>query len=253
MDSENEAEIRPPASDLTCPQACCNSNLNMKKISPSWLHRAAIPLSRPWLWRLQPLHKKDLDCDPFVEFGKWYARACRCWRLEWPEAVCVSTIDNQGFPEGRMVLLKDFDHSGFVFYTNTLSAKGQALAACPKAALTFYWEPLQHQIRIQGEVTPVTAAEADEYFASRIRLSQIGAWASLQTQVCPSREVFENRVREITRKFGGQAVPRPPHWSGYRVVPRLFEFWSLRPARLHDRFRYKQSSDGNWKLDRLYP
>ena len=152
-----------------------------------------------------------------------------------------------------MVLLKDFDQTGFVFYTNTLSAKGQSLSACPKAAMTFYWEPLQHQIRLQGEVLPVAPAEADAYFSSRIRLSQIGAWASLQSQVCPSRAAFENRVREVEDKYAGQPIPRPPHWSGYRLNPRSFEFWSLRPARLHDRFRYAKGSDGSWHLNRLYP
>ena len=225
----------------------------MRKYSLSLLKKGFLIAVRPWLWTFRPLDEAGLDDDPIVEFAKWYALAKRCFWLAFPEAMSLSTVDAGGCPEGRLVLLKGYDRLGFVFYTNTLSQKGRALQARPKAALTFYWESLQRQIRIQGDVTPVSDKEADEYFATRWRLSQLGAWASKQSEPVASRAVLENRLREFKAKFTGGPVPRPPHWSGYRVVPQRVEFWKLRPNRLHDRFLYTRSSDGGWKRDRLYP
>jgi len=152
------------------------------------------------------------------------------------------------------VLLKSCDERGFVFYTNLDSVKGQELAEAPKAALTFYWKSLQRQVRVRGEVEPVSATEADAYFASRPRMAQIGAWASKQSTALESRLAFEKAVAIHTAKFGVGAVPRPPHWSGYRVVPQEIEFWHERPFRLHDRIRFRREHPGaRWSKTRLYP
>jgi len=186
-------------------------------------------------------------------FDAWYRRAKRCFWLEFPDSMCLSTLDQDGFPDGRMVLLKAYDRRGFVFYTNGLSRKGRSLARLPRAGLTFYWEALQRQVRIQGGVESVSDAESDAYFSSRLRRSQIGAWASLQSQELESRKILEGRVKEFALRFRGQAVPRPPHWHGYRVVPHRIEFWRLRLNRLHDRFLYLKQPDGSWEIARLYP
>jgi len=167
--------------------------------------------------------------------------------------MCLSTIDRDGFPDGRFVLLKGFDERGFVFYTNAESRKGLSLAECPRAALSFYWEPLQRQVRIQGVVEQVSGSEADEYFASRLRLSRIGAWASQQSRTLPERSVLLKRVREYQEKFRGKDIPRPPYWTGYRVLPLRVEFWQLRASRLHDRFLYERDAAGAWRITRIYP
>ena len=219
----------------------------------SLIKNGFLMLMRPWLWTVRPLCERDLDADPFAQFGLWFRRARRSLSLEFPDAMCLSTVRPDGFPDGRLVLLKDFDHSGFVFYTNTLSSKGQSLAKLPKAALTMYWEPLQRQVRIRGAVESVTAAEADAYFASRPRSSQIGAWASLQSEPLHERTELEKRVSEYRQRFKGQPVPRPPHWSGYRLKPHEIEFWQLRASRLHDRFLYTKTEQEQWQIRRLYP
>lgn len=191
------------------------------------------------------------ESDPFTLFGEWLADAGKK-ELNDPNAVAVSTVDADGLPDSRMVLLKDFDVRGFVFYTNTQSAKGRELNAHPKAAMLFHWKSLRRQVRIRGAVEPVSEAEADAYFASRARPSQLGAWASDQSRPLPDRLALEKRVAEMGLRFGLGKVPRPPHWSGYRVVPQVIEFWRDRPFRLHERLVYERVSDG-WTTKRLFP
>lgn len=169
-----------------------------------------------------------------------------------PTAMVLGTSDRDGNLSTRAVLLKDVDHRGFVFYTNTLSIKGQQLRAVPRAAVTFLWKASQCQVHAAGSIERVTEEEADAYFASRERESQIGAWASRQSEVLESREFLEARVAEFEKKFTNRDVPRPPHWSGYRLLPETVEFWHGRQFRLHDRFRYTLL-DGAWILQRLYP
>jgi pyridoxamine 5'-phosphate oxidase len=166
----------------------------------------------------------------------------------------LATIDDQGLPNSRMVLLKGFDERGFVFYTNSESIKGRELAAAPKAALTFYWKSLQRQVRVRGQVETVAAAEADTYFASRSRLAQIGAWASRQSAALESRLAFEKAIARFTAKFAVGTVPRPPFWVGYRIVPQEIEFWQERPFRLHDRVAFTRINlTAPWTKTRLYP
>lgn len=168
--------------------------------------------------------------------------------LAEPSAMTLATASHDGRPAARTVLLKGVDQRGFVFYTNTLSRKGRALAENPRAALCFFWQPLLAQVLVEGEVEPVSIAEADAYWATRPRLSQVGAWASEQSELLESRAVLEERFADYERKFEGQSVPRPPHWSGYRVAPDLIEFWSARPGRLHERERYIKQADGWQKV-----
>jgi pyridoxamine 5'-phosphate oxidase len=209
-------------------------------------------LRHPRLWFRRGLALQDMEQDPFDQFQKWFSCAQHVWFLEFPNAMVLSTLSPSGDLEGRVVLLKSFDSQGFVFYTNTLSAKGKALAAQPKCALTFYWDALQWQVRVQGSVEPVSTEEADAYFASRPRASQIGAWASRQSSACQEGELLKE-VRKYEEQFRAAEVPRPAHWSGYRVKPASFEFWELRLSRLHDRFRYEQQSDGTWLRKKLFP
>jgi pyridoxamine 5'-phosphate oxidase len=165
----------------------------------------------------------------------------------------LGTVDDTGMPAARIVLLKEATNAGFTFYTNTNSAKGRQLAHNPKAALCFYWMPLAKQVRVRGEVQPVTDAEADAYFATRPRESQIGAWASDQSTTLSSRGQLELQVKHFAKKFEGLQVSRPPHWSGYRVVPSEFEFWLRGDFRLHDRVLYERDGNSGWKTRRLNP
>jgi len=191
--------------------------------------------------------------EPLRLFAAWFADARRAEPVN-PEAMALATVDADGMPNARMVLLKGFDERGFIFYTNLGSAKGKELAGAPKAALTFYWKSLQRQVRVRGDVEPVAAAEADSYFATRSRMAQIGAWASKQSAALESRLAFEKAVARYTAKFPVGAVPRPPHWSGYRVVPQAIEFWQERPFRLHDRIVFTRSApSAPWSKTRLYP
>ncbi len=191
--------------------------------------------------------------EPFRLFARWFDEARRAEPVN-PEAMALATVDADGMPNVRMVLLKGVDEHGFVFYTNLGSSKGRELAAAPRAALAFYWKSLQRQVRARGSVEPVAAAEADNYFATRSRMSQIGAWASQQSAPLESRLAFEKAVARYTAKFGVGTVPRPEHWSGYRVVPTEIEFWQERPFRLHDRLVFRRAdAAAPWSKTRLYP
>ena len=191
------------------------------------------------------------ESDPFALFAEWLAEAGKKEPND-PNAMAVSTVDADGLPDSRMVLLKDFDARGFVFYSNTQSAKGVELSGQPKAALLFHWKSLRRQVRIRGTVETVSEADADAYFASRARHSQLGAWASDQSRPLPDRLALERRVAEMGLKFGLAKVPRPPHWSGYRVVPQVIEFWRDRPFRLHERLVHQRLGD-SWGVTRLFP
>lgn len=197
-------------------------------------------------------NEADIDgAEPFDLFGQWLMDA-RGKEPNDPNAMTVATVDADGMPDARMVLLKDFDRQGFVFYTNTQSAKGRQILGARKAALLFHWKSLRRQVRIRGTVEIVSDAEADEYFASRARNSQIGAWASEQSRPLESRFALEKRVAEYGLKFGIGAVPRPPHWTGFRIVPTEMEFWRDKPFRLHDRLKFERAGDG-WVKSKLYP
>ena len=191
--------------------------------------------------------------EPLVLFAEWFAEARQSEPVN-PDAMTLATVDDSGMPNARMVLLKGFDDRGFVFYTNTGSVKGRELAATSKAALTFYWKSLQRQVRLRGVVEPVSAAEADAYFASRSRMAQIGAWASKQSTALECRLAFEKAIAVQTARFAIGQVPRPPYWSGYRIVPQEIEFWQERPFRLHDRIAFRRAGPtAPWTKIRLYP
>jgi pyridoxamine 5'-phosphate oxidase len=191
--------------------------------------------------------------EPLRLFAAWFAEAKRAEPVN-PDAMTLATVDADGLPNARMVLLKGFDERGFVFYTNLDSVKAHELADAPKAALTFYWKSLQRQVRLRGSVEPVLPQEADAYFATRSRMAQIGAWASKQSAALESRLAFEKAIARYTAKFAVGAVPRPSFWSGYRVVPREIEFWQERPFRLHDRIAFRRDKESaSWVKTRLYP
>jgi pyridoxamine 5'-phosphate oxidase len=189
--------------------------------------------------------------DPIALFEDWLGAALKSEPND-ANAMTLATVDADGLPDARMVLLKSVDAAGFTFFTNTESAKGQELVANAKAALVFHWKSLRRQVRVRGHVDPVTPAEADAYFATRARPAQIGAWASEQSRELEGRLALEKRVAEVGLRFGLGAVPRPPHWSGYRVVPQTIEFWRDRPFRLHERLVFERAG-GRWTTRRLYP
>ena len=190
--------------------------------------------------------------DPFALFDAWFAEACAA-EINDPEAMAVASVGADGQPSLRMVLLKGHGPDGFVFYTNRESRKGGELAEHQRAALLFHWKSLRRQVRIEGLVAPVTDAEADAYFASRGRDSQLGAWASDQSRPLASRALFEKRFAEVQARFEGAAVPRPPHWSGFQVAPERIEFWSDRPHRLHERRLFVREEVSGWTESLLFP
>ncbi|MGL5805670.1 MAG: pyridoxamine 5'-phosphate oxidase [Xenococcaceae cyanobacterium] len=198
------------------------------------------------------LTEAEAAADPFQQFHTWFQQTLEAQLLE-PNAMTLATTTADGKPTARMVLLKDFDARGFVFYTNYESLKGQQLNENPFAALVFWWAELERQIRIEGQVEKISNPESDAYFHSRPIGSQLGAWVSHQSQVIDSREVLETRQLDLEQQYRDREIPRPIHWGGFRVVPSVIEFWQGRPSRLHDRLRYTLQANGSWLRERLSP
>ena len=199
---------------------------------------------------MPPLRRADLDPDPIAQFGAWFADAER--EAPLAEAIALATADEAGAPDARMVLLKGYDERGFRFFTNEDSIKGRQLELRPRAALIAYWRELDRQVRVRGGVERLSAEESDAYFANRPRDSQLGAWASPQSQPLADREELDRRVAELSDRFGAGEVPRPEHWGGYLVAPLEIEFWQGQVGRLHDRFLYLRDGAG-WRIERLAP
>jgi len=198
------------------------------------------------------LRRRDLDPDPIKQFSNWFTAAIEA-EIRDVNATSLATAGHDGKPTVRIVLLKGFDSDGFVFFTNYESEKGLQLEANPYAALAFYWIELDRQIRISGRAERTSREESERYFRSRPIGSQLGAWASRQSEVLDGRRVLDARMAEMTERYADKPIPLPPHWGGYRVIPDVIEFWQGRPNRLHDRFRYRLQSDGSWLIERLAP
>ena len=204
-------------------------------------------------YTLAGLTKADLKPDPIAQFEVWFQQALDADLIE-PNAMTLATATPEGKPTARIVLLKGVSAKGFVFYTNYESQKGQQLIANPYAALVFLWDKLERQVRIEGKVERLSAAESAEYFHSRPKASQLGAWASDQSRVIPHREVLEKKLADLKEQYSGdRIVPLPEHWGGFRVVPSRIEFWQGRPSRLHDRLVYDRLVDDSWSINRLSP
>ena len=197
------------------------------------------------------LNKSDVDRNPIKQFAKWYGEASAAGIAE-TDAMTLATATKDGQPSARIVLLKEFDDRGFVFFTNYESRKATDLAENPRACLVAYWLPVKRQVRIEGSVEQVSEAESEAYFQRRPLGSRIGAWASNQSEVVESRDLLEQRYASLSERYG-EAVPRPPHWGGYRIQPEVIEFWQGRDNRLHDRLRYRLQKDGSWLVERLGP
>ena len=198
------------------------------------------------------LTEASVDPDAIKQFSRWFADA-ESAGLKMPNAMMLATATADGKPSARIVLLKGFDEHGFVFYTNYESAKGRTLAENPQAALCFYWTELDRQVRITGRVTKTTREESAAYFHTRPVDSQLGAWASKQSSVIATRDVLEEKMRDLMREYEGGEVPLPPYWGGFRLAPDVIEFWQNRLSRLHDRLRYTRQPDGGWLIERLSP
>jgi len=200
---------------------------------------------------LKELSEASVSSNPFTQFSVWMNEAIKSNLLD-PNAMTLATASKEGIPSARTVLLKGFDERGFVFYTNYESTKAKDLDENPNAALLFLWIELERQVRISGEVEKVSQADSEEYFISRPRESQLGAWASKQSSVIASREVLERQFEEMKKRFENKEIPLPPFWGSYRVIPKRIEFWQGRESRLHDRICYTLI-DGKWKIERLSP
>jgi pyridoxamine 5'-phosphate oxidase len=198
------------------------------------------------------LREIDMAPDPIAQFRRWWEQVLAAG-LHQPEAMTLATATPAGEPSARMVLLRGIEDRGFVFFTNYESRKGQELAVNPRAALVLHWPEQDRQVRIEGDVEQVSPAESEAYFQGRPRGSQLGAWASSQSEVVRGRNLLQEEMEKLTTHFGAGPIPRPPHWGGYRVVPRMVEFWQGQPNRLHDRLRYRRLEDGGWVLERLAP
>lgn len=197
------------------------------------------------------LDRGDLHEDPFEQFNHWYREAEKACRFH-ANSVILSTLDEELQPHSRTVLLKGLDHRGFVFFTNYESRKAAQIGINPKAAMTFFWEELERQVNIGGTMEKVSSEESDQYFATRPRGSQIGAWVSHQSQIIESRDQLQEKQVQLEQQFEGSKVPRPPHWGGYRLVPHRIEFWQGQASRLHDRFEYLKR-EKHWRISRLSP
>jgi pyridoxamine 5'-phosphate oxidase len=203
-------------------------------------------------YALSGLQETDLLDTPFQQFQLWLKQAI-AEELPEPNAMTLATLSEEGKPIARMVLLKGLDEKGFVFYTNYDSAKGKQLTETDSAALVFWWAGLERQVRVEGKVEKVSEEESDAYFQSRPKASQLGAWASPQSQVIENRDVLEKRLAQLEEQYATEKVPRPTHWGGFRVIPTAIEFWQGRPSRLHDRIRYELNEKGDWFYQRLAP
>lgn len=201
---------------------------------------------------LPPLDERLVDHDPFAQFADWFKQAEAAVPI-LPNAMTLATVGPDGAPSARVVLLKDFDERGFVFYTNYQSRKGRELDQNPIASLSFYWAQLYRQVRISGKAARTSRKESEAYFHTRPIDSQLGAWASNQSEVIPSRDTLEARMEELAREYADKPIPLPPYWGGYRVTPFVFEFWQSRASRLHDRIRYRLGDDSKWIIERLAP
>lgn len=200
----------------------------------------------------QNLLETDVERNPIDQFQKWWDEAIKS-EIDEVNAMTLATASSDGMPSARIMLLKGFDKNGFVFFTNYKSYKAMHLEENPKACLVFFWKELERQVRITGLVKRISEKECDEYFYSRPVGSQVGAWASNQSQVIESREWLQNRVHQLNEEFKQKELKRPPHWGGYVVTPVIIEFWQGRPSRLHDRIQYTLTEDSNWKIERLSP
>ncbi|HET6569070.1 MAG TPA: pyridoxamine 5'-phosphate oxidase [Rhodothermales bacterium] len=214
------------------------------------LRRDVADLRREYMQR--ELDESDIAADPITQFASWYREALTSGVVE-PNAMTLATVAAEGRPSARIVLLKDFDAHGFTFFTNYDSRKGRELEQNPWAALVFWWDVMERQVRIEGRVARVAPEMSDEYFASRPYGSRLGAWASPQSRVLPDRGALTEALTALDAKYSGGDVPRPPHWGGYRLSPTAVEFWQGRPSRLHDRIRYTLQPDGTWRTERLAP
>ncbi len=200
----------------------------------------------------EELTETSVSASPFEQFSRWFDEAMAA-ELPEPTAMTLATVSESGQPSARVVLLKGITDRGFIFYSNYASHKGQDLDATPLAALLFFWPELERQIRIEGWVEQLTPEESHAYFSTRPLASQIGAWASEQSSVVPSKAFLEQRYAEMQQRFADGTVPLPPTWGGYRVIPATFEFWQGRPSRMHDRIRYRRNEEDRWEVERLSP
>jgi pyridoxamine 5'-phosphate oxidase len=198
------------------------------------------------------LSENDVDKNAIKQFGKWWEEAVNS-KIDEVNAMTVATASIDALPSARIVLLKEFNERGFVFFTNYESYKAQQLAENPKACLVFFWKELERQVRITGLIEKISGKQSDDYFQSRPESSRIGAWASPQSRVIEDRHWLDEKFNELVNKMEGTAIPRPPHWGGYIVKPVVIEFWQGRPSRLHDRIQYTLEENGEWKIERLAP